>query len=77
VTQVSTNSWHHQSCKVPGQGLVYTAWAPDGVVEAAEAPGHRFALGVQWHPEDMFHHRADMLALFHALVEASDRDRRF
>jgi gamma-glutamyl-gamma-aminobutyrate hydrolase PuuD len=51
--------------------LVYTAWAPDGVVEAEEAPGHRFALGVQWHPEEMFHTRADMLALFKALVEAA------
>jgi putative glutamine amidotransferase len=40
-------------------------------VEAAEAPGHSFAIGVQWHPEEMFHNRADMLALFKALAEAS------
>ena len=72
---VATNSWHHQSCQAPGQGIVYTAWAPDGVVEGAEAPGHRFALGVQWHPEEMFHERTDMLALFRALVEASENDR--
>ena len=72
-TSVTTNSWHHQSCKAPGQGIVYTAWAPDGVVEGAEAPGHRFALGVQWHPEEMFHRRTDMLALFRALVEASEK----
>jgi putative glutamine amidotransferase len=25
--------------------------APDGLVEAVEVPGRRFALGVQWHPE--------------------------
>jgi putative glutamine amidotransferase len=68
--EVAVNSWHHQSCDVPGQGLVYTAWAPDGVVEGAESPGHRFAVAVQWHPEEMFHHRADMLALFIALVKA-------
>jgi putative glutamine amidotransferase len=71
ATQVGTNSWHHQSCKAAGQGWVYTAWAPDGIVEAMEAPGHRFAVGVQWHPEDLFEQRADMLALFRALVEAS------
>ncbi len=71
--EVSTNSWHHQACQAPGQGLVYTAWAPDGVVEATEMPGHRFALGVQWHPEDMAHHRADMLALFRTFVEASSQ----
>jgi putative glutamine amidotransferase len=27
------------------------AESPDGVVEAIEAVGHKFALGVQWHPE--------------------------
>jgi putative glutamine amidotransferase len=32
-------------------GVVVSARAPDGVIEAIEAPGHRFALGVQWHPE--------------------------
>ncbi len=71
TTEVGTNSWHHQACQAVGAGLVYTAWSPDGIVEAAEAPGHRFAVGVQWHPEEMFHNRADMLALFRALVEAS------
>jgi putative glutamine amidotransferase len=72
-TTVTTNSWHHQSCLAPGQGIVYTAWAPDGVVEGAEAPGHRFAIGVQWHPEEMFHERTDMLALFRALIVASEK----
>jgi len=73
TSEVAVNSWHHQSCDAPGRGLVYTAWSPDGVVEGAEAPGHRFAVCVQWHPEEMFHNRADMLALFRALVEASSR----
>jgi len=72
-TTVATNSWHHQSCQAPGQGIVYTAWAPDGVVEGAEAPGHHFAVAVQWHPEEMFHERTDMLTLFRALVEASEK----
>jgi gamma-glutamyl-gamma-aminobutyrate hydrolase PuuD len=71
ATEVETNSWHHQSCKAPGQGIVYTAWARDGVVEGLEVPGHRFAVAVQWHPEEMFHNRADMLALFRALVKAA------
>ncbi len=75
ATEVPVNSWHHQSCQEPGHGLVYTAWAPDGVVEGAEAPGRRFVICVQWHPEEMFRSRADMLALFRALVEASTSDR--
>ncbi len=73
ASQVSTNSWHHQSCQAPGRDIVYTAWAPDGVVEAAEAAGRRFAIFVQWHPEEMFGSRPDMLALFRGLVEASRR----
>ena len=72
-TEIGTNSWHHQSCQAPGKDLIYTAWAPDGVVEGLEMPGHRFAVAVQWHPEEMFHNRADMLALFQALVEAAAR----
>jgi putative glutamine amidotransferase len=45
------NSRHHQSAERLGQGLVATAVAPDGVVEALELPSRRFVLGVQWHPE--------------------------
>ncbi len=46
----SANSTHHQAVENPGT-LVVIARAPDGVVEAVEAPGARFLLGVQWHPE--------------------------
>jgi gamma-glutamyl-gamma-aminobutyrate hydrolase PuuD len=28
------------------------AWADDQVIEAVELEGHRFAIGVQWHPEE-------------------------
>lgn len=45
------NSTHHQAVDHPGAGLVACGWAPDGVVEVVAGPGHRFALGVQWHPE--------------------------
>jgi len=36
------------------------------VVEALELPGHRFVLGVQWHPEEAGDRR-----LFEALVAAT------
>jgi putative glutamine amidotransferase len=43
---------HHQAVDLLGAGLVVSARAAvDGVVEAVEAPGEAFALGVQWHPE--------------------------
>ena len=35
-----------------GRDLVVTARSADGVVEAVELPGHRFVVGVQWHPEE-------------------------
>lgn len=47
---VEVNSTHHQAVAHPGAFTV-TGRAPDGVVEAIELPGHRFAVGVQWHPE--------------------------
>lgn len=48
----AVNSHHHQAIETLGRELVATAWAPDGIVEAAEDPrSDRFVLGVQWHPE--------------------------
>jgi putative glutamine amidotransferase len=55
---------HHQSVREhPGYQAV--AWASDGALEAIEATGPRFVVGVQWHPEVV----ADA-GLFRALVEA-------
>jgi putative glutamine amidotransferase len=49
--RMAVNSAHHQAVATPGAGARVNAVAPDGVVEGLEHPGHRFALGVQWHPE--------------------------
>jgi putative glutamine amidotransferase len=47
-----TKSHHHQGVERIGDGLEVTGWATiDDLPEAIEAPGKRFALGVQWHPE--------------------------
>jgi gamma-glutamyl-gamma-aminobutyrate hydrolase PuuD len=60
-------SYHHQAIDRPGAGLVVTAKAADGTVEAVEHPGKRFVVGVQWHPERM--NGAEQL--FEALVKES------
>jgi putative glutamine amidotransferase len=48
----AVKSHHHQGVGRLGEGLVVSGRAEDGEVEALEAPGHRFALGVLWHPEE-------------------------
>jgi gamma-glutamyl-gamma-aminobutyrate hydrolase PuuD len=68
--QVQVNSRHHQAIDRLGRGLVACAKSADGLVEAVEVPGPRFALAVQWHPEDMTD-RPEHLALFQALVRAA------
>jgi putative glutamine amidotransferase len=64
------NSFHHQAVARLGRGLRAVASAADGTVEAVEAPGERFLVGVQWHAEGLIaqpRHRA----LFEALVAAA------
>jgi putative glutamine amidotransferase len=57
---------HHQSIHALGDGLVATAHAADGVIEAVELPAATFVLGLQWHPEEGGDQRP-----FAALVEAA------
>ncbi len=42
---------HHHQSVARHPGFDATAWADDGIVEAMEAPGARFCVAVQWHPE--------------------------
>ncbi|MFB6807832.1 gamma-glutamyl-gamma-aminobutyrate hydrolase family protein [Streptomyces sp. NPDC056387] len=45
-------TYHHQAVDRLGRGLVASAHAVDGTVEAIELPGPaHWVLGVQWHPE--------------------------
>jgi putative glutamine amidotransferase len=66
---MAVNSSHHQAVATAGPGGVVSAVAPDGVVEAVEYPAHRFALGVQWHPEYAVDPRDP--AIFQAFVAAA------
>lgn len=64
------NSLHHQGIRALAPGLKAVAFAPDGLVEAVELPGHPFGLAVQWHPEWLTEHEAAR-RLFRAFVEAA------
>jgi putative glutamine amidotransferase len=63
-------SHHHQGYGRLGDGLVESAHAEDGTIEAFEDPSQRFALGVLWHPEE-----GEDFRLFEQLVEEARRYR--
>src|SRR5579859_3666220 len=67
--EIAVNSAHHQAVKAVGADIVIDAVAPDGVVEGIEAPGRRFCLGVQWHPEFGITEADDRI--FRAFIEAA------
>jgi putative glutamine amidotransferase len=63
----SVPAYHHQAVERLGEGLVVSAYAEDGVVEAVEMPeAEGWVLGVQWHPE-----MDEDVRVMRALVEAA------
>jgi putative glutamine amidotransferase len=66
---LQVNSRHHQAVKVLGGGLVVSAFATDGIVEAIEGPELPFCVGVQWHPEN-FWRTGEFLPLFQLFADA-------
>jgi putative glutamine amidotransferase len=69
-TQFEVNSLHHQAVSRLAGDFQAAAYAPDGVLEAFELPGHPFGFAVQWHPEWLQDH-PPMRALFRAFVRAA------
>jgi putative glutamine amidotransferase len=64
-SEVEVSCHHHQSVR-DAPGFTVTARADDGTVEAMEAAGEAFRVGVQWHPE-----MRTELALVRGLVDAA------
>jgi putative glutamine amidotransferase len=70
-TRVQVPAAHHQAPYHLGEGLRVTGWSPDGeITEALEVEGQRFAVGIQWHPEE-----GDDPRLLAAFVEAAAEPR--
>ena len=69
--KIDVNSYHHQAVKDLAPGFKITAISPDGIIEAIEHSNHRFAVGVQWHPELMWQRSSEALRLFQELVDQS------
>ena len=70
---LEVNSSHHQAVDRLAPGWRVSATAPDGIIEAIEAPGHPCALAVQWHPERLGT-RADAAALFATFIQITSPD---
>jgi putative glutamine amidotransferase len=64
--ETSVPTFHHQSIDRLGTGLIPSAHAADGTVEAVEFPGPHWVMGVQWHPE-----MGEDVRVMRALVEAA------
>ncbi|MFC3577180.1 gamma-glutamyl-gamma-aminobutyrate hydrolase family protein [Streptomyces yaanensis] len=68
--ETSVPAYHHQAVDRLGEGLVASAYAADGTVEAVELPGAAWVLGVQWHPE-----MGEDVRVMRALVRAASAGR--
>jgi putative glutamine amidotransferase len=68
---VPVNSMHHQGIRTLAPGLVASAVAPDGVIEAVEPANGQFMIGVQWHPENLVDSDPRMRRLFAAFMDAA------
>ncbi|MEA2483204.1 MAG: putative glutamine amidotransferase [Thermoleophilaceae bacterium] len=69
--RIDVNSFHHQAIDRLGAGLEAVAWADDGLIEAVEAPGDAFTVGVQWHAECLTG-LPEQAQLFTSLIDAAD-----
>jgi len=66
VGTTGTVQCHHHQAVREHPGFTAAAWGEDGLLEGIEAPGDRFVVAVQWHPEVV-----DDAGLFAGLVAAS------
>ena len=79
--EIEVNSRHHQAVlpETLAPGLTAVAFSPDGFIEGVESEGHRWAIGVQWHPERLEPEhpgfREGSRPLFEALVAEARRVR--
>ena len=67
----SVNSSHSQSVNQLGKGLLVSATAPDGVIEAIESQEHNFVVGFEWHPEFLANPPLDEPLFRHFMQAAS------
>jgi len=75
LDRVNVNSRHHYQIKEKDYFQI-DAYSSDGVIEALHIPNHEFALGVQWHPEDMISYDPNMHKIFNTFIEKAKTKRK-
>ena len=51
---IEVNTVHHQGIKKLADGLIHSAIAPDGIIEAYYSESERYVRAYQWHPERIY-----------------------
>jgi putative glutamine amidotransferase len=64
------NSRHHQIVDQPGAGVRVSARSEEGYPEALERNDKKFAVAVQWHPEDLVEKHEEAKRLFQAFADS-------
>ena len=64
------NSRHHQIVDRVGSPLRVSARSGEGYAEALERSDRKFAVAVQWHPEDLVDSRPEAKLLFQAFADS-------
>lgn len=67
---IQVNSRHHQAVQDLAPELRVTARSSDGLIEGIEHPGHRYFIGVQWHPENLQDHE-EHKRIFESFIAAA------
>jgi putative glutamine amidotransferase len=73
TTRLPVNTLHHQAVKDCAPGVSIAARSSSGLIEAIEKQDHPFFLGVQWHPERMWHVDTAAKVLFESFVDACSK----
>jgi putative glutamine amidotransferase len=73
-SRVGVNTSHHQSIDKVAPGLVATAWATDGIVEAVESRDYTFLVALQCHPEELWRKHTWARRLFSEFVDAAGQN---
>ncbi|WP_026528063.1 gamma-glutamyl-gamma-aminobutyrate hydrolase family protein [Butyrivibrio sp. VCD2006] len=69
------NSYHHQAVKELSPKAERLAVSEDGLIEAIAVKNHRFAIGVQWHPEFSYENNEESVKLVKAFVQECQKGR--